>query len=388
MQRQIEKSDLVDPESLEAAQRYLHWDELRRRPLEKGLSLLDEWAIVKAARASRYQRIPLTDKSGRACVFFVNAKMFETLHRIDQGGGGMLAASEAEGAVANTHTRDQYYMSSLIEESITSSQLEGAVTTRVVAREMLRSGRSPRDRSERMILNNFRTMHQLREWKDRDLSPELILEIHRMISDNALDVADGAGRWRRDAEAVRVENMEGETFHTPPPASELPGRIEKMCSFANERAIRGYLHPVLRSIILHYWLAYDHPFVDGNGPHGPRPVLLVHAQAPLLAGGVYFDLQHPAEIAGGLLPGLPLYTDRRERSELLSVASTGRGDEGHRVPARLDSPQDSRPCQGEAGDGCLAAVQRPSGGSVATRLSKTIHRIHRHRPHEQSRCQQ
>jgi Fic family protein len=25
------------------------------------------------------------------------------------------------------------------------------------------------------------------------------------------------------------------------------------------------VHPVIRSIILHFWLAYDHPFVDGNG---------------------------------------------------------------------------------------------------------------------------
>ena len=25
------------------------------------------------------------------------------------------------------------------------------------------------------------------------------------------------------------------------------------------------MHPVVRAIILHFWLAYDHPFVDGNG---------------------------------------------------------------------------------------------------------------------------
>ncbi|MBM3457904.1 MAG: Fic family protein, partial [Armatimonadetes bacterium] len=27
----------------------------------------------------------------------------------------------------------------------------------------------------------------------------------------------------------------------------------------------GFLHPIIRSILLHFWLAYDHPFVDGNG---------------------------------------------------------------------------------------------------------------------------
>ncbi len=256
---------MMDAESLVASQRYLHWDELRHRPSEHGLSNEDTWAIVKVARVLRYQKIPLKDKTGRAGVFFINPAMFEKLHRVDQRAGGTLAAQESPEAVTNPESRDQYYVSSLIEESITSSQLEGAVTTRVVAKEMLRTGRAPRDRSERMILNNYRTMRQLREWKEQDLTPELILEIHRMISEGALDVADGAGRWRRADEDVRVENVEGDVIHDPPPAGELTERIKVFCNFANERAITGYLHPVLRSIMLHYWLAYDHPFVDGNG---------------------------------------------------------------------------------------------------------------------------
>jgi len=38
-----------------------------------------------------------------------------------------------------------------------------------------------------------------------------------------------------------------------------------MCRFANEEGGDVFIHPVLRAIILHFWLAYDHPFVDGNG---------------------------------------------------------------------------------------------------------------------------
>ncbi|MFQ5491023.1 MAG: Fic family protein, partial [Phycisphaerae bacterium] len=54
-------------------------------------------------------------------------------------------------------------------------------------------------------------------------------------------------------------------LHHPPPAKDLPGRLEAMCDFANGRAPEGFVHPVVRSILLHYWLAYDHPFKDGNG---------------------------------------------------------------------------------------------------------------------------
>jgi Fic family protein len=38
-----------------------------------------------------------------------------------------------------------------------------------------------------------------------------------------------------------------------------------MCDFANMKIPNFFIHPVIRSIILHFWLAYDHPFVDGNG---------------------------------------------------------------------------------------------------------------------------
>ena len=26
-----------------------------------------------------------------------------------------------------------------------------------------------------------------------------------------------------------------------------------------------FIHPVIRAIVVHFWLAYDHPFCDGNG---------------------------------------------------------------------------------------------------------------------------
>ena len=68
----------------------------------------------------------------------------------------------AEG-VANTDTRNQFIVNSLIQEAITSSQLEGASTTRAVAAKMIRAGRRPRDRSEQMILNNYLAMEAIRQ---------------------------------------------------------------------------------------------------------------------------------------------------------------------------------------------------------------------------------
>jgi Fic family protein len=152
-----------------------------------------------------------------------------------------------------------------LEEAIRSSQLEGAATTRPVAKEMIRSGRRPKDRSEQMILNNFRTMQHIHQLKDEALTPDRVFELHRMVTEDALDDPSAAGRLRHADEKVHITDFYNEVFHVPPPAGQLEGRLAVMCDFANMKIPEGFIHPVIRSIILHFWLAYDHPFTDGNG---------------------------------------------------------------------------------------------------------------------------
>jgi Fic family protein len=59
---------------------------------------------------------------------------------------------------------------------------------------------------------------------------------------------------------------DGKPIHKPPPAEQLPERMQLLCDFANESDNgERFVHPVIRAILLHFWLAYDHPFEDGNG---------------------------------------------------------------------------------------------------------------------------
>ena len=244
------------------AQKYFHWDELKYRTPPKGLSVEEWWLGLKFQRISTRRPIPLHDKSGSAFSFVAPDIVTELLHQIDRDGGTLIQIPEP---VTNPAERDRYVVRSLMEEAITSSQLEGAATTREVAKKMLAEGRAPRDRGEKMILNNFLTMRRIVELRKEPLTPQLVLEVHRRIAEDALDVADAAGRLRRPNERVEVSDVEGNVLHDPPHANELPARLEAMCDFANSRTPDYFIHPVIRGIILHFWLAYDHPFVDGNG---------------------------------------------------------------------------------------------------------------------------
>jgi len=244
--------------------KYRHWDTLRQLTPPANLTRDEWWLGIKLARGNIWHELPLTDRDGHNFGYCMPDPAYEMTHLVDRQASGEIAISEV---VTSPEMRNRYLVSSLIEEAITSSQLEGASTSRAVAKEMLRSGRPPRDRSERMIVNNYRAMNAVRGWKDEPLTPDRVLQLHRIVTDGTLDNPDAAGRLQRpDEERVRVfDRATRELRHTPPPAEQLPARLEAMCAFANDQPAEGFLHPVIRSILLHFWLAYDHPFEDGNG---------------------------------------------------------------------------------------------------------------------------
>jgi Fic family protein len=248
--------------AIEPRNDYPHWDKLRHLKPPKGLSSEEWWLGIKLRREGLLKEIPLKDKAGRPFRFGVPDLVQAELHDIDVGAGRRNGVPEA---ITNPQTRDKYLIRSLIEEAIASSQLEGAATTRDVAKEMIRTGRAPRDTSEQMILNNFLTMQRITELKQEALSPDLVFGIHRLVTEKTLEDETAAGRFRKPHEERVVGDDFGEIFHNPPAAEELPQRLQAMCDFANGEAPGFFVHPAVRAIILHFWLAYDHPFVDGNG---------------------------------------------------------------------------------------------------------------------------
>jgi len=241
--------------------RYLHWDKLRFFKTPDRITLEEWWAAIKLARRSQYRFLPLLDTRGDWFRLAMPDVLQRQVSEIDRDLSGRVKLPEE---LTNSDTRDRYIVSALIEEAITSSQLEGAATTSVVAREMLRSKRKPRDKGERMIYNNFAAMQFVREVQGRELTPDLVCDIHRRVTADTLDDEADAGRVRQ-ANDIRVLDPVGLLLHSPPDAAELGVRLQALCDFANEKTPNYYLHPAVRAAVLHLWLGYDHPFVDGNG---------------------------------------------------------------------------------------------------------------------------
>lgn len=238
----------------------LYWSDVKYRSHALGISAEELWSLVKYFRSKSDIQIPGFEKFH----FSLSNKMQRQCHEFDMNFGGSWGASKI--FPDDRTTQELYLISSIMEEAIASSQMEGAATTREVAKDMLRKKTSPRDKSQRMILNNYVTINFIREHSKEKLTPELIMQVHFLMTENALDVADAAGRLRRSDEKIVVGNgITGETVHTPPDAECLPVFIDKLCAFFNDSNPAIFIHPIIRAIIVHYMVGYYHPFADGNG---------------------------------------------------------------------------------------------------------------------------
>jgi Fic family protein len=244
---------------------YLHWDKLRYLSPPEGLTSELWWLKIKLSRNDEWRPLPLRDRNGIALGYTLPDRVLRSLHRIDQHGGGVIAKND--GVASEREAGERFLVNSMMEEAIRSSQIEGATTSRDEAKELLRSERSPRDRSEQMIANNYRALQHMHEIGST-LSPDKVLELQRVLTEEAIDEPSAAGRLQQSGEErVKVYDRDGgNVVYLPPPAEQLPERLRLLCEFANAAEdSEPFVHPVLRAILLHFWLAYDHPFLDGNG---------------------------------------------------------------------------------------------------------------------------
>ncbi len=266
-QRPLEGWDIayshLDDIGVEQVGRYLHWEQIRRHNPPKGLTIEQWWFAIHLNRRPLQKQIALTTVDGENHFSFAMTESVQSLaHEIDRDASGSLRAPEA---ITNTATQERYLIRSLIEEALTSSQLEGAVATAREAKQLVRAGRKPRNTSEQMVLNNYHAMMFIRERRNATLTMDLVHELHAIITSETLDRPADAGRLRSaDDDIAVVDHADGTVLHEPPAASELPARLQAMCDFANGKN-EGFVHPVVRAILIHFWLGHDHPFCDGNG---------------------------------------------------------------------------------------------------------------------------
>ena len=257
---------MVSPEGRELFAKidreYLYWDRVKHQKIPEGVRIEEMWRWVRSARFYRSDHLLLETPKGEAFHYCVPDSALGELHYLDRNAAGIIGL-KTPGLPSGASER--YLITSLMEEAIASSQIEGADTTTLVAKEMLRTGRKPRDKAEQMILNNYVTIGRIKDLVKEPLTIGLLNSLQASMTENTLDDPGSSGRLRKADEMIQVvDGSDGTVLHTPPPAEQLEARLEKLCHFANSNE-GAFIHPIVKAVLLHFWLAYEHPYVDGNG---------------------------------------------------------------------------------------------------------------------------
>lgn len=268
------------PVVLAANARYRPWRKVKAIARQAGLDPDDAWRAVKLARSTTWRSLPLRRAEGGTFGICTVPALLESLHTIDHQSGGIVGVASAESGrlLTDEDARHRFIIRSLMEEAIESSRLEGAVTTRERALDLLRSGRTPASDHERMVANNYRAMTLAKRWIDRPLTIDLLNELQSTLTDGTMSDPGQEGRYRRPDEAIAVwDSRTNKRVFVPPPADGLRSRIEAVCEFANhEHQGEHFLHPIVKASILHFMIGYEHPYCDGNG-RTARAVFYWHA---------------------------------------------------------------------------------------------------------------
>ena len=237
---------------------YLHWDKVKYLGFKKNDTNL--WKEIKLIRKLISKKFVLNTKHPISLEYGVNDFLQQKLHYLDFNFGAGIQKEQ----LLSDLDKHQYLSNALMEESIFSSMIEGATTTRVKAKDMLRKGKKPNNKSEQMILNNYKTIQYISENKSEEITIHKLFEIHKLVTENTLE-EENCGVFRNTNEVPVMNQITGEIVHTPPSFKKLEELMQSFCDFFNNNPKEEFIHPIVKASILHFLIGYIHPFVDGNG---------------------------------------------------------------------------------------------------------------------------
>ncbi len=245
---------------------YAHWEKIKYWETPDGIKPIEIWATIKFLRKHFFAKKEsvVKDESENPFTWIWMQGLEQFLHDVDMKLGGSLFV----GVQMSDNMQRRFLSRGIMEEAIASSQLEGAHTSRKAAQKIILEGKKPINKSEQMIVNNYEAMRLIEdELKNQDMNEKILLNLHRILTKNTLEKSE-IGRYRRNADDIIVgdNSVRGEIFHIPPKEKFVRKEMSRFIAYVNNQLQDShFVHPVIKAIIIHFWIGYLHPFVDGNG---------------------------------------------------------------------------------------------------------------------------
>ena len=213
----------------------------------------DLWDYIIDKRKSSMYAVQLKDASGGSlwyCKEGINATYIDIISKSAD-------ANIFDGLSANYAAEALSEM--LLDEAISSSLIEGAHSTKLRIKELLKLKLAPATVDEQMIMNNYYALRYIIDNIQHSLDQKQIFAINNIISkDIFADIIAEQG-YRIDKVIAPISQLE-DTVN--PPSEGVPIYMEALITFINTV---DNIPPFIKAAIFHYYFLYVSPFRASNG---------------------------------------------------------------------------------------------------------------------------
>ena len=199
--------------------------------------------FVEILKSSYYEELPINDFKGNSIVYLnsctgVNLDAVKLLY---------------------TSQNSAYGTKALEEEIVATSAIESIDFNRDSVRNIMK-GLAPKDEEENRIFG-LKQGFEFISHKENKITEENIYKLYMMAIGNYLDDESKPKQgnfYRHDTVYVMSDRVE----HSGIDHKKLPEYMKSFIEFANES---DNINDLLKATMLHFYIAYLHPYFDGNG---------------------------------------------------------------------------------------------------------------------------
>ncbi|MGL5964007.1 MAG: Fic family protein [Fusobacteriaceae bacterium] len=232
---------------------YLTKEEIRYR-IPRNLELNEVWEYILQNRKNLGVITQFKDQSNDNFFYYNREILKDKIKNLEE-----MSRLDFE-KTASKNIKNRILEDYLIEEALNSSAIEGAFSTKKQTEDLVKSKRTPENKSEKMILNNYNALNFINETITSPITEELLLELYKIIVKETLEEEDITERYRTGD--VFIKNERDEIIYKAPNCEQVSEMMKELLEYANTKTDEDIF---IKASIIHFYFVYIHPFFDGNG---------------------------------------------------------------------------------------------------------------------------
>lgn len=236
--------------------KYLSKKEMKYRIQTNKVDFNHLWEEIILLRKQKSTYLPLSNSRNEPLWFMTPPFFHKKLNQIDS-----VAKRKLE-EIASKDIQKDVIVESIFDEAYYSSVIEGAFSTKKRAKEVIQY-QNPKDKSEKMILNNFQAMMYVLDHIQGNIDEKCIIALHQILTKDTLKDEDITDKYRTGP--VYVKNDHDEVVYEGPAFELVEDMMKTLIKFINQDEDAYFIHPIIKASIIHFSIGYIHPFYDGNG---------------------------------------------------------------------------------------------------------------------------